>query len=174
MATVTAHQGFSTPAFLFFLALASSNFTAGGLLNCELQRRIQKDPWIQNMLMFVCAYFSVSFSTYRDGQKDMGDILLRTLEVFIVLRLLFKSDARVAILAILLIFVVLIVQDVADHYKHQEEENDELLGRLENSKAYIEYTLVGILVIGCLLYMTKHPKSFSFVTFFGGTGKCKN
>ena len=178
--------------FLLFIGLGGG-FIGGGLMNCSVQRFL-KHPLAINGLLFILLFFTSNF-TSDDGTK-IEVILVRTLILYALFILLLKNEYRTLIISFLLLFTVFLLDIQIKYYKavidssknHTEVDHVEIpddftlagyenkIKDIENARDIIEYVLLGVLILGMILYFNKqyrdHYENFNLFTFFLGTGSC--
>lgn len=167
----------TTPLFLFFLGVAGG-ITSNGIMNCSLKRNLEDNALVQNLVVFIVLYFTSSFTS---ESKPPLDVLLKTVQLYAILILLIKSEKWCAITALVLMLVILVIED---EIEYREEEAIDMSSAdtqnvsLKNTASYIEYTILGLLVIGISLYYLKQREDkgddFSHFAFVFGNTKCSN
>jgi hypothetical protein len=142
------------------------------VLNCDIQRLLNKNPYINHLVTFFCCFFLLSI--FYQTNESIEKIWLITFITYIFLMLFLKTTTEI----VGVVFVLLIIDQnvkMTISSKLQKDPNTDVKG-LNKLRNYIFYGNIILVIIGFSLYFLKqrkeHPTDFSYLTFIFGNESC--
>lgn len=170
----------TTGLFLLFLAVGG-NFMAE-TLGCRTQKILTENMFIKQLFIIMMIYFTIDFTTSDDISPLQ--LFYRTIGVWIYFILFTKLPANITLLVVILLLSMFIVKKYEQYYRILEKEKKisiktevEKINKLEKLKQYLFYIVIGLTIIGNILYLIKQMKDhkdFSLSKFYFGVLKCNS
>lgn len=142
------------------------------ILNCEVQRLLNKNVYVNTFVTFFCCFFLVSIFYQTD--QTVWKVWLLTILGYLFLLIFLKTTIE----TVIIVFILLIIDQslkISITSKLDKDPNADIT-LLNNLRHYIFYTNILIVLIGFGFYYMKQRKDhpdFSFITFFFGSGNCQ-
>jgi len=146
------------------------------MLNCDLQRIIEENPFIRNLLVLIAFYF---LFTVIDPNNNEHVLIVfgKTILVFFLFILATKSRIIFISTTLLILFADQILKNHIA-YLEKNSANEDIIEKYKKIRQMLLYVIVAVIFIGALDYIIKqkrdHGASFKWATFFLGTHKCRS
>ena len=162
-----------------FIFIISGNYL-GELLGCRLIYLLRENIITKHLLGFLTLFLTLAFTI------DLNKSLTKLFQVSIILYIIFilssKTTKYINYLLIIIFIFSFIIQLYKDRLKIKLKKNKidkneiKYLKYIEKYNNYIFKIIIGLLIIGILIYIGEQKRSykenFNYYTFFIGQIKC--
>ena len=155
---------------VFYLSLLIGYKT---LLNCDVQRLLTTNQYMNHFVTFFCCFFLVSI--FYQKNESVAKLWGVSIIGYLLVMMLLKT--RLEIVGV--VFVLLMIDqsiNTSIFSKQQQNPDDPMIDQLQKIRNYIFYGVIIMIMVGFLLYFIKqrkeHPENFSYLTFFFGKSDC--
>ena len=156
--------------FLLFLVVCGNYI--GELLGCKTQQLLSENIYMKHIVLLCLIFFTINLISDKKGHPF--DILKKTILLWLFYLILTKMNIEFTIVVLFLLFSLY----VFDEYQNYLDESNEEYNKeeYEQNKIYLQYLIVGIALIGFIMYFMKqkkeHSKNFDPFKFILGTSEC--
>lgn len=162
------------------------------LMPCKLDDVLKNNIYVKHFFCFLTLLFFVVITTEPLKDKNLKEIIIKSIVLYILFILLIKNDYRIFFSVMVLLGLIYIISikkyeltDLIEKEKQKDKHIDiktkkeyenqiNILIIINNILFVIVITLI---FLGFLFYMNKkknqYKEQFHFLTFFFGTIKCK-
>lgn len=156
------------------------------LIPCKLDYILKNNIYVKHFFCFLTLLFFVVITTEPFKDKNLKEIILKSIVLYILFILLIKNDYRIFFTVMVLlgfIYIIAIKQyelndllkkDIDITTKKEYENQINILVTVNNILFVIAITLI---LLGFLFYTnkkkTQYKEQFNFLTFFFGKTECK-
>ena len=162
-----------------FIFIISGNYL-GELLGCRLIYLLRENIITKHLLGFLTLFLTLAFTI--DLNKSLSKLFKVSIILYIIFILSSKTTKYINYLLIIIFIFSFIIQLYKDRLKKKLKmnkiDNNEIkhLKYIENYNNYIFKIIIGLLIIGILIYIGEqkrsYKESFNYYTFFIGQIKC--
>lgn len=146
------------------------------MINCDLQRIINKSQLVRHIVAFVAFFF---LFTIIDG-NNKTNILTIWVKTFVVYVLFVMTTKSKWYFALPVLSLLLIDQSIKKHIslsKAQDNIKEDTENRLLSISRILNITVTSIIILGVIHYAilqyNEYRSGFSWITFILGTASCK-
>jgi len=162
-------NGFDSMQALSILFL-SLLFGYKSMLNCELQRILKNNVYINHIITFFC--FLLLFSIF-DANEELYTILGKSIATYLLFMLFIKNEINTVIIT----FILLVIdQSIRIYINNTLKKNPQKDVRTLNMyRIWLFYSIITTICIGFIFYFIKQKKEhadFSFSKLVFGTSTC--
>ena len=174
---------------IFILILIISAEYLKELMPCKLDNVLKNNIYVKHFFCFLTLLFFVVITTEPLKDKNLKEIIIKSIVLYVLFILLIKNDYRIFLSVMVLLGLIYIISlkkyELIDLIK--KEQNIDIITKKQYENEIntiilinnILFVIVIILIfIGFLFYMNKkknqYKDQFHFLTFFFGNIKCKH
>lgn len=163
---------------ILLLTLAIMGGYIKNTLGCQLQKFLGENIIARNLVIIFIIYFSIGFTSKKNVNPFI--IFKNALIIWVLYILYTKISLEFNIIVFFLIAVYHVINNYIDYYEEEEDpkkykETIELLNKILD---YLLYIIIGMTLIGFILYFNKqridYSKNWSSSKFIFGTTKCSS
>ena len=168
----------TTGSIILNLAIGG-NFMAQ-TLSCKTQKILRENMLIKQLFIIMMIYFTIDFTTEDD--VNPLQLFYRSIGVWIYFLLFTKLPTYITLLVLILLLSLFIIKKYEEYYiileKHKKisiKTEVEKINKLGRFKKYLFYIIMGLTVMGNILYLIKQKrdhKNFSLFKFYFGVLHC--
>jgi len=156
---------------IFLLVLAVCGNFVAETLGCKTQKLLTENMWAKQVVILMIIYFSINLT--GDGETNPSINLAKALLVWTAFLIFNKMSLPFTVIVFLLLMVVYVMDTYIEYYKKQEEDTE----KLENAQTFTYYLIIGLTILGFIMYFTKQyadygGKDWSTATFLFGKPTC--
>ncbi len=156
--------------FLLFIAISASYLE--NTINCNLQYNLITTPYLRHLFLYILIVFTIDFTS--KSSMSVGEILSRSLIIYIFYILLSKQNYITMYVVIILLIAIYLVYLQTNYLK----ENNENTQFYDNLTSFLIFGVGAVTLVGFTLYFNKqyedHKENFDMLKFIFGTNKCDN
>lgn len=160
---------------ILLLTLAIMGGYVKNTLGCQLQKFLGENIIARNLVIIFIIYFSIGFTS----EKKVHPIIILKNALVIWILYIFYTNISLEFNIIVFIFIAIyhIISNYIDYYEEEDPEKyEETIKLLNKILVYLLYLIIGVTIIGFILYFYKqridHSKNWSIIKFLFGTTKC--
>ena len=157
---------------LFLLFLVVSGNYIGELLGCKTQKLLSENIYMKHIVLLCLIYFTINL--VGEKKKHPVNILKNTLILWLFYLVLTKMNLQFTIIVLCLLFSLYIWDEYQDYLDESKEDYNK--ERYESIQLYLQYSIIGFMLVGFVLYYIKqrkeHSKDFSNIKFLLGRSTC--
>jgi hypothetical protein len=156
------------------------------LMPCKLDYILKNNIYVKHLFCFLTLLFFVVITTEPFKDKNLKEIIIKSIILYILFILLIRNDYRIFFSVIVLLGLIYIIsiknyelndlleKNIDIKTKKEYENQISILVTINNVLFVIVITLI---ILGFLFYMKKkknqYKEQFNFLKFFFGSIKCK-
>ena len=157
---------------LFLLFLVVSGNYIGELLGCKTQKLLSENIYMKHIVLLCLIYFTINL--VGEKKKHPVNILKNTLILWLFYLVLTKMNLQFTIIVLCLLFSLYIWDEYQGYLDESKEDYNK--ERYESIQLYLQYSIIGFMLVGFVLYYIKqrkeHSKDFSNIKFLLGKSTC--
>ena len=156
--------------FLLFLVVCGNYI--GELLGCQTQKLLSENMYMKHIVLLCLIFFTINL--VDDQKRHPIEVFKNTLLLWFFYLVITKMNIQFTIVVLFLLFSLY----VFDEYQSYLDESNEEYNKedYEQNKIYLQYLIIGIALVGFLMYFMKqkrdHSKNFDPIKFILGSSKC--
>jgi hypothetical protein len=165
--------------FILYLLIAA-NFMAP-LVGCKMQRILQDSMLLKHIIGFMTLYFFVVLTSQPDVHPTRS--ALQAVAIYVWFIMTTRTTTRIMAAIFVLLFALTILNSWKNYLAtHPGEHNDEdlkrTIARISLAQQLVQYTIVGLTVVGFLYYLYLKEREygntyFDWTDFVVGRPNCK-
>ena len=162
-------NGFDSMQALSILFL-SLLFGYKSMLNCELQRILKNNVYVNHIITFFC--FLLLFSIF-DANEELQNILAKSIATYLLFMLFIKSGINTVIITFILLVIDQSIRIYINNALKKNPQKD--IRTLNMYRMWLFYSIIISVCIGFIFYFIKQKKEhsdFSFLKLVFGTSTC--
>ena len=163
---------------ILLLTLAIMGGYIKNTLGCQLQKFLGENIIARNLVVIFIIYFSIGFTSEK--RIHPFTVFKNALAIWV----LYILYTNISLEFNIIVFILVATYHVINNYIQYYEEDDdpikykETINLLNKILDYLLYIIIGITIIGFILYFHKqkidYSKTWSFYKFLFGTTKCSS
>jgi hypothetical protein len=143
------------------------------LLNCDLQRALNKNMFVKHLTGLLAFYFLFNIVD-PNNKSHVATTLVKTFVVYALFIMATKSKWPYIAAALLLLFCDQVMRNHIEYLKNAERDPSSYV----RARFYIQWAIFGVILVGFLHYFARqrfeYGQAFSFGKFILGTTSCKD
>jgi hypothetical protein len=162
---------------ILLLTLAITGGYIKNTLGCQLQKFLDVNIIARNLVIIFIIYFSIGFTSKKN--INPFTVFKNALIIWVLYILYTKISLGFNIIVFILIAAYHIINNYIEYYEEEDpKKNKELIELLNKILDYLLYIIIGLTIIGFILYFNKqrtdYSKNWSTSKFLFGTTKCSS
>ena len=163
----------SSLAALYLWTMFGAIYT---LLNCDLQRALNDHVMVKH-ITGVLAFFFLFNIVDPNNKSHVATTIVKTFVVYAIFLMATKSKWPYIVLSLMLLFTDQVLRNHINYLQNLPNPNAGYIAGFVRARAYIQWAILGAIVIGFLHYFYRQRIDFggrfSYGKFLLGTGACK-
>ena len=162
---------------VLLLTLAIMGGYIKNTLGCQLQKFLSENIIARNLVIIFIIYFSIGFTSKKN--INPFTIFKNALIIWVLYILYTKISLEFNIIVFFLIAIYHVINNYIEYYELEDPEKyKETIELLNKILDYLLYIIIGVTLIGFILYFNKersdYSKNWSTLKFLFGTTKCSS
>ena len=160
---------------ILLLTLAIMGGYIKNTLGCQLQKFLGENIIARNLVIIFIIYFSIGFTSEKNIHPFI--VFKNALSIWVLYILYTNISLEFNIIVFILVAIYHVINNYIQYYEEEDSQKyKETIDLLNKILVYLLYLIIGVTIIGFILYFYKqridHSKNWSFYKFLFGTTKC--